>query len=300
MSASTPNAPVPEPDRSAGFAARPTEPEHPPVPEVVVGVDGSEVSLAAVRWAAREAAARGAPLRIIHAADYLGEPPSPGALPPELPHARRITATAYTAARHAAPGLAASTEVVPGDAQTALLRAAATAQLVVLGISTTGAADELVLASVAQRVASRSPQPVVVVPRSGHDTAGGRPVVAVLGLGDPADDEAVAAFARETAQRRGYPLSVLQTREGADDRRGERFPGLDVGREELPHANAWQLLLEACPTPLMVLSVGRAGMFGRRLDGLHRWLLRHCTSPMALVPSAARGARTSEPAAAQA
>ncbi|MFC7615700.1 universal stress protein [Actinokineospora soli] len=34
---------------------------------VVVGVDGSESSLAAVGWAAREAAARGTGLRVVHA-----------------------------------------------------------------------------------------------------------------------------------------------------------------------------------------------------------------------------------------
>ena len=36
---------------------------------VVVGTDGSEGAASAVRWAAREAAARDQPLRIVHAVD---------------------------------------------------------------------------------------------------------------------------------------------------------------------------------------------------------------------------------------
>ena len=43
----------------------------PPAREVVVGVDGTESALSAVRWAAQEAERRQAPLRILHAAPYL-------------------------------------------------------------------------------------------------------------------------------------------------------------------------------------------------------------------------------------
>ncbi|MGY1615120.1 universal stress protein [Geodermatophilus sp. SYSU D00691] len=262
----------------------------PPVREVVVGVDGSEMSLAAVRWAAAEAAARGAPLRIVHAADYLGDPPGPGAPPPELPHARRITATAYTAARHAAPGLTAATEVVPGDATTALLRAGAAAQLLVLGISTTGAADEIVRASVAAHVAARSPQPVAVVPRSRRKPDPDRPVVAVLGSDEPADDDAVAAFAAATAGRTGRRLVLLEThpRVSLGDEWAQRFPDVEVERVAMPGAQGVDVLDRACPTPLLVAGVGHGGRFHRGLDGAHRWLLRHCTSPLVLVPPATR------------
>ena len=85
----------------------------PPAREVLVGVDGSECGLGAVRWAALEAARRNAPLRILHAASYLGRRSSASAPSPELPRARRITAQAYTVALHTAPGVPVSTEVVP-------------------------------------------------------------------------------------------------------------------------------------------------------------------------------------------
>jgi nucleotide-binding universal stress UspA family protein len=260
-------------------------------------VDGSEVGLGAVRWAAQEAARRNAPLRILHAATYLGRKGTTGGPSAELHRARRITAQAYTVALHTAPGVPAVTEVVPDDPTTSLLRAAADSQLVVLGSSATGAADELVLAAVAMRVAARSPQPVVVVPRRRVDPAG-RPAVAVLGVGDRADDEAVAEFAAAAAERSRVPLSVLQTRSasrGAPDSwvddLGEwerRHPGLDVHRTDLPAARAEQVLGATCPSPLLVISAGHGDLLHRFLDGPHRWLLRHCTSPMALIPRAHR------------
>jgi hypothetical protein len=181
---------------------------------------------------------------------------------------------------------------------TALLRAAAAGQLVVLGSSTTGAADEMVLATVAVRVAARSPAPVVVVPRRHTSENGDRPAVAILGVGDRADDEAVAVFAGAAAQRFGVPLSVLQTRSPrqtvpaswVDEQAewAERFPGLEVTQSELPAPRADQVLAATCPSPLLVISAGQGSLLHRTLDGPHRWLLRHCTSPIALVPPAHR------------
>jgi hypothetical protein len=138
---------------------------------------------------------------------------------------------------------------------------------------------------------------VVVVPRQRTVTTQ-RPLVAVLGIGTPEDDEAVAVFTAGTALRSGASLSVLQIRSSrgpaaatwiADDAEWERrFPGLDVGRSELPEATTSQLLAATCPTPLLAISSGQGKMLHRTLDGPHRWLLRHCTSPMALVPPAHR------------
>jgi nucleotide-binding universal stress UspA family protein len=287
VSTSTPLAPT-----DTAEAATPPR-EDPPAREVVVGVDGSECGLRAVRWAAHEAALRQAPLRIVHAASYLGRRGVAGARPPELDRARHITGQGFTVARQAEHDLQVSTEVVPGDPVGTLLRAAAASQLVVLGSSTTGAADELVLAPVAARLAARSPQPVVIVPRRRSGTPEDRPVAAVLGIGDLQDDEAVAAFAATAARRAGVPLTLLQTRRpgrgepGWVDDLGEwsrREPDLEVRRSELPKASAGQLLSATCPAPLLVLSAGHGHLLHRTLDGPHRWLLRHCTSPMALVP----------------
>jgi nucleotide-binding universal stress UspA family protein len=260
----------------------------PPAAAVVVGVDGGECALAAVRWAAGESAARGAPLRIVHAAPYLARRRGPGTPSPELHRARRITAMAYTQARHAAPAVAAATDVVPGDPAAVLVAEASRAQLVVLGIATTGAYDELVTAPVAQRVAARSRTPVVVVPRPRGDVPAGRPVAALLGLGDPDDDEAVVRWAADEARRTGAPLTVVRPR-----RRGattpttdwaERVPDLDVSVHDVPGTDPRELLRAVCPAPVVVLGAGHGSLLHRVLDGPHRYLLRHCTSPMAMIP----------------
>jgi hypothetical protein len=68
----------------------------------------------------------------------------------------------------------------------------------------------------------------------------------------------------------------------------QRFPGLEVQHSELPAARANQVLGATCPSPLLVISAGHGTLLHRSLDGPHRWLLRHCTSPMALVPAVHR------------
>jgi hypothetical protein len=121
----------------------------------------------------------------------------------------------------------------------------------------------------------------------------GRPIVAVLGLGNPEDDEPVVEFAVEAARRTGIPLSVVQTRMHRTqsgnfahdpDRWSERFPGVEMRYTDLPRVTPGQLLSATLPTPLVVISAGHGSFLHRTLDGPHRWLLRHCTSPMALVP----------------
>jgi nucleotide-binding universal stress UspA family protein len=289
VTTSTPFAPTDTTD----VDVRPEEssgPGGPPADAVVVGVDGTECGLGAVRWAAQEAARRKAPLRIVHAAPV----PKWRSDPDPTPRARQVTAQAYTVAKHTEPGVRSMTEVVPGDAATVLLAAAPEGQLVVLGKSTTGAVDEWILARVAVRVAARSPRPVVLVPRPRGATTVGRPIAAVLGLGDPGDDERSAEFAAESAQRAGAALSVLQIRRPRapvpdtwteDEAEWERrFPGLEVRRSDLPGATAARVLAATCPAPLVVLTAGHGTLLHRELDGPHLWLLRHCTSPMALVP----------------
>jgi nucleotide-binding universal stress UspA family protein len=276
------SAPSPEP------GLHPPGEGDPPARAVLVGVDGTECALAAVRWAAEEAQRRDAPLRIVHAAPYMGRRIEPGAPSPELQRARRITGQGYTVARHTAAGVRAESEVVPAEPARVLLAEAPDAELVVLGIATTGAIDELVAAPVAQRVAARSGTPVVVVPRSRTPLAGDRPVAAVLGLGDPNDDEPVLDFAAAAARRSGTPLLVLLPHGRgvgvAEMDWSERLPGLEVTVQEIPDRAPRDLLKAVCPSPLVVLSAGHGSLLHRSLDHTHRYLLRHCTSPMALIP----------------
>ena len=292
MTTSTPYAPPDDADVDVR-EDQPQESGGPPVAAVVVGADGTECGLGAVKWAAQEAARRNAPLRILHAIPAprhrrVSEPV------PEPPHAKRIVAQAYTVAKHTEPGVRSVAEVVAGDPTKVLLSAAVEAQLVVLGKSTTGAADEWILAPVAVHVSARSPRPVVLVPRPRGVVGADRPVAAVLGVGEPGDDERVAEFAAEAAQRTGTALSLLQVRDSRshvpdgwtqdESEWDRRYPGLEIHRTDLPRATPGQVLSATGPAPLIVLSAGHGSLLHRELDGPHRWLLRHCTSPLALVP----------------
>jgi nucleotide-binding universal stress UspA family protein len=289
----TPIAPTgPGQDPAAEPELHPPGESDPPARAVLVGVDGTECALAAVRWAAEEADRRGAPLRIVHAAPYLGRRTPPASPSPELHRARRITAHAYTVARHTRARVDAVTEVVPGEPSRVLVAEAPEADLVVLGIATTGAIDELVAAPVAQRVAAHAGTPVVVVPRSRTPQPDGRPIAAILGLGDPDDDEPVVQHAAATARRSGAPLLVVRPhgrRAGPPDVDwAERLPDLDVTVQDVPGGTPRDLLKAVSPTPLVVLSAGHGSLLHRSLDGAHRYLLRHSTSPMALIPSVHR------------
>jgi hypothetical protein len=118
--------------------------------------------------------------------------------------------------------------------------------------------------------------------------------VAVLGVADRTDDEAVSTFAAAEAERFGVGLSVLHigparrpVRESWVDDLEEwqrRFPGLEVEHTELTSARGDRVLAATCPSPLLAMSAGHGTLLHRTLDAPHRWLLRHCTSPMALVP----------------
>ncbi len=138
---------------------------------VVVGVDGTEAALNAVRWAAADAVLRRLPLRILHAATYADLSNQAGRSAPEAARARAILARAFTVARREQPGLAVSTELVGAGPTRALEQASATADLLVLGISGAGGLDEVVIDSVALEVSGQGHCPVVVV-RSARRSAG--------------------------------------------------------------------------------------------------------------------------------
>ncbi|HEX7188030.1 MAG TPA: universal stress protein [Actinomycetes bacterium] len=176
---------------------------------VLVGVDGSEESTRAVRWAAEEAALRGAGLHIVHAWLWplfrvpLGGSPvaPPGAGLQAL--ADRVLADAAATARSVA-GLVVETTLAVGEPATELLRRAPGAQLVVVGSRGLGGFTGLLLGSTGIALSARSPRPVAVV--RGTATPHG-PVVA--GMNGSADADAVLRSAfREAVLHRTRLLVV--------------------------------------------------------------------------------------------
>ena len=106
---------------------------------VVVGVDEAGSAEDAVDWATAEAAARGCPLRVVHAfrpplpADAYGFASPIDSFVTAHTAAQLILGDAVTRARSVAPGIDVSTRLVRGTAARALLGEARDARLLVLG-----------------------------------------------------------------------------------------------------------------------------------------------------------------------
>ncbi|MEH0844653.1 universal stress protein [Micromonospora sp. CPCC 205711] len=177
---------------------------------VVVGVDGSEPALRAVRLAAAEATVRHRPLRVVHGFIWpllrvpvepvAGAPPGGG-----LRHqAEQLVDEAVAEAQRHAPGLRVSGEIIDGEASAVLLGESPTAALIVLGDRGLGGFTALVVGSVAIQVATYAECPVLVA--RGEEHAGGPVVVGVDG--SPASDAAVE-FAAEQASLHGATLTAL-------------------------------------------------------------------------------------------
>ncbi|MFJ2736729.1 MULTISPECIES: universal stress protein [unclassified Streptomyces] len=133
---------------------------------LMAGIDASRESLVAGEWAAEEAGRRGLELRLVLAvpdpADGVAEPAF--ALSWQR-SGEEVLGRAEAALAARRPGMAMSSVQVTGSAPAALLSAARTAELLVVGARGDGGFDGLVVGSTALAAASRAPCPVVVVPR---------------------------------------------------------------------------------------------------------------------------------------
>lgn len=140
---------------------------------VVVGVDGSEGSREALRWADRQARLTGATLRLVHSWVF---PPNYGVVAsyptgfnPEVESKRMLE---HTVVEVLGEDRLATVElsVVEGHAAPALTRAADGAEVLVVGHRGHGGFSGMLLGSVSRHCVAHASCPVVVVPR--HRVAG--------------------------------------------------------------------------------------------------------------------------------
>ena len=179
---------------------------------VVAATDGSDESLRAAEWAAREAVLRGAPLRIVSA---VAMPPRMSAGHPESePDAvadvitkgsdRALQAASDRAAK-TAPGLLIDADHLDGAPAEAVTQSGSGAQMLVVGSRGRGGFAALILGSVSRYAATHAPCPVVVV-REAPEAA--RRQVGV-GIGEMERAEAPLTFAFEEAAVRKASLIVV-------------------------------------------------------------------------------------------
>ncbi len=179
---------------------------------VIVGVDGSEESLLAVEWAAREARRHSSPLRIVSAPDVMPRIHACQASPAEIAAAlhgisARALDAAITRSEEMAPGLPVDTRLLSGPPAVAVAESGPDASMLVVGARGAGGFAAMMLGSVSRHVAAWAPCPVVVVR---EETRAVYREIAV-GVRDPEDATGALVFAFEEAALRGADLVVVHT-----------------------------------------------------------------------------------------
>lgn len=135
---------------------------------IVVGTDGSENSLSAIRWALREAALRNVPVDVIHAWHFtpMVDPMGIAIIPPTSEMqaaAKSVLDSVMKKVEGDRGGVQVNEIVAQGSPVGTLLQAARDAEMVVVGRRGHGGFIGLLLGSVATQVVHHAPCPVVVV-----------------------------------------------------------------------------------------------------------------------------------------
>lgn len=168
---------------------------------IIVAVDGSPHSDAAVEWAADESALRNASVTLIHVVT-----PMPDNLADPMAVAAAAEAT-FRAAQDRSRAVDVRTAVLESPVLPALIDASARAQLIVVGSRGQGALGRLLLGSVSSGLIRHARCPVAVVPMGRNHVTHPHPVL--LGVdGTTASEEAIAV-AFDEASRRGAGLLAV-------------------------------------------------------------------------------------------
>ncbi|NUV68752.1 MULTISPECIES: universal stress protein [unclassified Streptomyces] len=287
---------------------------------VTVGLDESPESRAAALWAAREAARRGAALRLMHVEEWPITPEIPLTSTQSLVE-RYETLLRETAdrARRDRPGLEVTTELVQGRAVEELTRAANEAEVTVLGSRGLGGVVGFLVGSVSLGVIGKVRSPVVLVRRPEEADAAvsteapadtGARIVLGVDLDHPCD--ALLSFAFGQADRGDAALQVVHSwalppaygyaailDPGVGSGLGQRaaegltellrpwraeFPRVEVVEKAVMGPAADELVRASREAGLVV--VGRRGSraLGFHIGHVAHAVIHHSTAPVAVVP----------------
>jgi len=249
---------------------------------VIAGLDNSPSAEAATRWAAIEARARRAPLRLIHTI-------RPGAASSETGD---IVYKAVALARTIAPGIAIDTRIESGPPAAVLVKASESAQLVVIGSRGLGVLVGGLVGSTGLDLAANAHCPVIVVRPDLNNTTATHVVVGYDG--SPAADVALD-FGLDHARRHDLAVQVVAAEppgtqlhhltdtelRAAVHARG----GHDAELVQITGHPAEHILELATDAALIVLGArGRGGFAGMLLGSVTQTVLHHATCPVAVIP----------------
>jgi nucleotide-binding universal stress UspA family protein len=270
---------------------------------ILVGASGSEQSLCAVNWAAREAALRSVPLRIVSvipAGPGAHWPTAGGARPASLRHAATESLIdAAISASWSVPELTIDTALLTGDPGPVLADLGRRASMLVAG-------SRVASGPVSRYLSAHAPCPVVL-----HRDPAAPAQQVVVGVREPSGSEAPLAFAFDEASHRGAHLLVMQAWHWLPPSGNstltpaqlsaqalirlhqllepwqEKYPGMEVG-EEIIHGHPGRVLASLTATAdLLVL--GRhahpVGGTDAALGSVSQAVLGHAHGPVAIVPA---------------
>ncbi|QBJ94619.1 universal stress protein [Rhodococcus sp. ABRD24] len=290
---------------------------------IVVGIDGSTNSYAAVSWAAKEARLHDCPLKIVTA---LGAP-APYGDGVQLPqsyfadrdraahsHLAEALAIARTVLpdRGAADSTEAATEVRNGSARPQLIEASKSARMMVFGSRGFGQITAVLAGSVTSALAAHAHCPVAVLRGRAGQTSGRGEVVVGIDGSDNSRPALAAAF--EEAALRGADLVAVHTwspftlSTAFDDQLdlpwdavevaeqavlaeslagwSERYPEVRVNRIVAKGTSADELRDRSEEAELLVVgSHGRGGFSGMLIGSTSTALLHSARCPLLIVRS---------------
>ncbi|MFI1865301.1 universal stress protein [Streptomyces jumonjinensis] len=286
-------------------------------PVITVGLDGTPESVAAAGWAAREAALRGATLRLLHAWVLLSLESAQSPSEEDQNYwARQIVDGARAAIEQRFPDLPIVEDLVRADPRDALRAAADASGMLVLGSRDMAPLTSYFLGDVGLQVLARSPVPTVLVraredSADTTDTGDEGDVVVGLSLHGPCD--ALVAFAFESAAKRDVVLRAVHgirvpvpayTRTDVDSyisasllegARRNLSEALRPWRSEYPRVRVEEVVRTESPARAAVRGASGAGLLvvGRRQEPLPlrprigpvlQAAVHHAPCPVAVVP----------------
>jgi nucleotide-binding universal stress UspA family protein len=297
---------------------------------IIVAVDGSAESDAAISWAAHEASMRHEHVTLMHAVQPVAL--SWPVTPEQTTFAEWQEDNARHIIDHARDRLCAAldqphppdyrTEVLYAHPVDALVDASKDARMTVVGSHGKGAFGRLLLGSVSRGLVEHVHCPVAVVHTDEASTPIDPKAPVLLGIDGSPASEAATGWAFDEASRRGVELIALhawsdvavfpilgmdwRTYQGqgeellAERLAGwqERYPDVRVTRRLVCDTPARWLTEESHKVQLVVLGRrGRGGFTGLRLGGVSAAVARSAKVPVIVVPTSSANAAGTVPIA---
>jgi nucleotide-binding universal stress UspA family protein len=272
---------------------------------IVVGYDGSPGAAQALRWAAREAFARGTTLTVCLAwtPDHMELPTESDLCALARQHGQEILTRGLPYAESVLGPGRVHPDLASGSAAQVLCERSRTAEMVVTGSRGHGELPGLRLGSVPWQLARHGSGPVVVV-RGAWRPANRPPGPVVLGADGSAAGQAATTFAFEEAALRDVPLVTVCALTDTPGRLGgsrqieedfdqmvaaeaKEHPEVSVVRRVLAGAPRAALLTASAGAQLLVVGArGRGGLEQMNLGSIAQAMLQYAPCPVGVVRQA--------------